>query len=115
MAASEELLGGLHERIATYLVKKIDGATDDIDKDFVPAEVDSEGVVIKPAEVPRTISAAELACAIALCKNSNITAQKAKGSALDDLKKQLAARGAIKPSEADIAGAMERVEFNGVH
>lgn len=103
MAASEKLLGDCHELLAVFLKHKLAGAIEDADK---TAETTEEGIFI-----PRTMTAAEMAVVVALCKNSNITAAKSKTSALGELEALLNKNKA--PTEQDMSAAIESINFSG--
>lgn len=104
MAASEKLLGDCHELLAVYLKHKLNGAIEDADK---TAETTDEGIFI-----PRTMTAAEMAVVVALCKNSNITAAKSKTSALGELEALL--KKNTQPTAQDMSAAIESIEFQRV-
>lgn len=106
MAASEQLLGDVHEGLAILLKRKLENAIADVDLTYAPG---GEG---EAPVMPRTMSAAEMAIAVQLCKNSNITAAKSKKNALGQLDDLLNKR-TTKPSEADLEAAMDSIQFSG--
>lgn len=104
MSAPTELdMDVLHGTLCKLLTEKAKGALEDADKTYSA-----------DAPPPRQMTAAEMSVAVALLKNSNITAKRNVGSALDSLGDILKKKGG-KPNQADIQAAMDSMEFNQAH
>lgn len=105
MTAPTELdMDELHGAICSLLTAKAKGALEDADKPYLP-----------DAPPPRQMTAAEMSVAVALLKNSNITAKRNVGSALDTLGDILQKKKGGKPTQADIQAAMDSMEYQGAH
>ena len=97
MSAPTELdMDNLHGTLCKLLTEKAKGALEDVDKAYDPE-----------APPPRQMTAAEMSVAVALLKNSNITAKRNVGSALDALGSVLKKAGKTKPSSHDLLQAMD--------
>ena len=104
MTAPTELdMDELHGTLCKLLTEKAKGALEDSDKPYAA-----------DAPPPRQMTAAEMSVAVALLKNSNITAKRNVGSALDSLGDILKKKGG-KPNQADLQAAMDSMEFNQAH
>lgn len=95
----------LHGTLCKLLTETAKGALEDVNK-----EPDPENPVPK-----RIMTAAEMSVAVALLKNSNISAKRNVGSALDELESVLKKKPNAKPTAADLTAAMAAMEFNQAH
>lgn len=96
MAASDKVLGTLHEKVAIALAEQVDGYTvieDDVEK------------VIKP-------SPALLSAAIAFLKNNNITADAVDNAELRNLSEALSARRKKKLPQSVLDEAASQYAFS---
>ena len=91
MAASESVLGELHEQVAKALSEQVQG---------YQVETDEGVKEVKP-------SPALLGAAIAFLKNNNITADASDNAALRELGEALAARRKKKIPQASLDAAAE--------
>lgn len=92
MAASDKVLGDLHEAVATAFAEQVKGYT----------EISEEGTerVVRP-------SPALLGAAVTFLKNNNITADVEGNQALRDLSEKLAQRRNKKIPQASLDAAAE--------
>lgn len=96
MAASDKVLGTLHEKVAHALAEQVDGYT------VIEDEVEK---VVRP-------SPALLSAAIAFLKNNNITADAVDNAALRDLSEALSARRKKKIPQSVLDEAAEQYAFS---
>lgn len=94
MAASEKVLGTLHEAVADALTEQVKG--------YVTQEVTAAGDVV---DIPVKPSPALLGAAIAFLKNNNITADVEDNAAMRQLSEALAARRKKKIPQAQLDAA----------
>ncbi|WCA46298.1 small terminase subunit [Caulobacter phage BL198] len=110
MAASEDALGALHNKVAEVLTKALDGTT-------IPAVINEETGEVEAEEVFMAPSAAFITAAIQLLKNNNITCTPASDNSLGELEAKLKenqrkrADRLAKPDKADLAMASEVAAF----
>lgn len=89
MAATDKVLGDLHEAVARALIRAIE------------SRVDGDGIPIYP-------SAAELGAAITFLKNNNVTCVPTDDNALGELQKKLEQKqhGKDRPGKALLQAAL---------
>ncbi|ALF01683.1 small terminase [Caulobacter phage Percy] len=110
MAADENALSALHNKVAQTLSKALDGTT-------IPAVVDEETGEVQAEEVFMPPSAAFITATIQFLKNNNITCTPADDNSLGELEAKLKAQQAnrknrlAKPDKADFALAAEAADF----
>lgn len=97
MAASDKLLGALHERLAEVMLSMLEPVEH-------PEVLDEDGLVVKAAwtEYP---SASVLTAAATFLKHNNITAVIETDEKLKQLQDKLASRGRV--TDADIKEAIK--------
>jgi hypothetical protein len=109
MAASEEALGNLHDKVANTLNRLLDGQR-------VPAITDEEGEIIQEEQVIEP-SAAILTASIQFLKNNNVTCAPSDDNALGQLRDKMKARQerrlAKKADRADLNAAEEQAGWLG--
>lgn len=100
MAASERTLGEIHEALSVYFVGLLRTSA------TIMANPDATIEEKMFARIP----APEQSVMVAFLKNNSITASKSKGSAIGELERLLQ-KGSGKPTDQEIAAAMEHVDL----
>lgn len=101
MAASERTLGDIHEALSVYFLGVLQTSA------RIMANPDATIEEKMFARIP----APEQSVMVAFLKNNSITASKSKANAVGELERLLM-KGSGKPSEAEIASAMESIDFS---
>ncbi|WP_221795923.1 hypothetical protein [Aquisediminimonas sediminicola] len=103
MAADENVLGALHDAVASALGIAMKGRE-------VPGYTDPEtGEVFPPTIIPP--SAAEIQAATKFLKDNNITCKPAEGNALGELEQIMKDRIRKTASKADLRDASQHMGF----
>lgn len=110
MAASEDALGALHNKVAEVLSKALDGQE-------LPAVEDDDGNVVQEAVVMAP-SAAVITASIQFLKNNNITCAASESNALGELERKMKDRQAKRANKGqanviDFDEARESASFIG--
>lgn len=104
MAASDKQLGALHLKVTEVLIEALDG-------EVIPGYTDDEGNVVQE-ERKLAPSAAIIAAATKFLKDNDITCDRDKGSALNELEERMAAqRSRRKASVVDFEQARADAKF----
>lgn len=103
MAANEQALGNLHNKVAEVLTELLDGT------DIPTGEEDEDGNAVVTKLPP---SAAVITSAIQFLKNNNITCTPAEDNRLGELEKKFEERRKkLKANHADMAAAKQDMGF----
>lgn len=94
MAAKEDKLGSLHEKVADTLALMLEGTKLDAEIDDETGEVRAEATMIPP-------SAATITAAIQFLKNNNITCTPSDNNAIGRLKEAQERRAAERDARRD--------------